>query len=70
MKHKFLLLLVIASLLLTSFSIHADASETDDTMIQEALDLVKSVWQDYSDQYPEIMPAPFVDIKNTRSHID
>lgn len=41
------------------------ATEYDET-VQQALDLIKDTWQDQADQYPDMTPSPYVDIKNTR----
>ena len=65
MRKPQLMLLLITALLLFSFPAFAGEDEYGEK-IQDALELVKTAWQEQSDQYPEMMPSPYVDIKNTR----
>ena len=65
MKKICLLLLTAVSLLLASLPVLA-GEEAYDEVITDALELIRDTWQKQADQYPDIMSAPFVDIKNTR----
>jgi len=65
MRKTVLLLFMTVVLLLASFPAFADEDEYSEK-IQDALELVKAAWQEQADQYPDVMPEPFVDIKNTR----
>ena len=74
MKRALITLLTALTMLLPIASVcEASAKEGDsetvteyDGTIQKALEQIKDIWQDQSDQYPDIMPSPYVDIKNTR----
>ena len=65
MKKIYLMLLLIAVLLTTSLPAAA-AENTYDEEIKAALELMKETWQGLAEENPEIMPAPYVDIKHTR----
>ena len=65
MKRLCLTLLLIVSLLAAALPAFADDDQYGEK-IQDALELVKATWQEQADKYPDIMPAPYVDIKNTR----
>ena len=65
MKKIYLMLLLIIVLLTTSFPAAA-TENTYDEEIKAALELMKETWQGLAEENPEIMPAPYVDIKNTR----
>ena len=43
-----------------------EADDSYDGMISEALDLVRDTWQTQADEYPEMIPQPYVNIRNTR----
>ena len=65
MKKIYFMLLLVTIMFTMSFTVLAEEDEYSGE-IQDSLELIKKVWQEQSDQYPEIMPSPFVDIKNTR----
>ena len=65
MRKIYGILLLMITLLAMSFSALADEDPYGEK-IQDALELVRTAWQEQADQYPEMMPAPYVDIKNTR----
>ena len=44
----------------------AETTAEYDETIRKALELIKDTWQDQADQDPDVMPGPYVDIKNTR----
>ena len=63
-KNRVLILLTIA-FLVAAVPVFAD-DDLYSEKVQDALDLVKSAWEEQAAKYPEMMPAPYVDIKNTR----
>ena len=57
-------------LLTIAFLVAAAPAFADDDLygekVQDALELVRLAWEEQAAKYPEMMPAPYVDIKNTR----
>ena len=65
MKRVCLTLLLVASLMAAAPAAFAEDDQYSEK-VQDALEQVKTAWQEQSDKYPDMMPAPYVDIKNTR----
>ena len=57
-------------LLTIAFLVAAAPAFADDDLygekVQDALELVRLAWEEQAAKYPEMMPAPYVDINNTR----
>ncbi len=65
MKKSGLMILLAVVLLLSSVSVSAGENEYD-AEVRKALELIKTAWREEAAKYPEVMPQPSVEIKNTR----